>query len=288
MSAGTRRDRLREPVQLRPSRISLGRFGSSRSSLGSTSRLRSRKRPRSHNPDQRLRNRKRAPHKPLAAAASCSYGNRRCDPARTTRQRFFTTHLAAQLSQPFSQPQAGSAPQPGSKLRNHKPGSAPQPGSAQPPSHDCSSCSDDDGAGPATGAAALLGSAATDLSQPLSQPQAGLAPQPGSQPQAGSQRHKPGSAQPASQPPSQLLFLHFVAATEQVQQRCLAALRLAGHALHIASSITAAAGSWIRTRCVTTAGFVAAAVVIRSEHSVEQIHPEALGAEAEAEHQRSN
>jgi hypothetical protein len=84
------------------------------------------------------------------------------------------------------------------------------------------------------------------------------------------------------------VLLAFVAATQQVQQRCLAAFRLAGHALHIASSITAAAGAWIRTRCVTTAGLVAAAVVVCSEHSVEQIHPEALGAEAEAEHQRSD
>jgi hypothetical protein len=83
-------------------------------------------------------------------------------------------------------------------------------------------------------------------------------------------------------------LLAFVASTQQIQQRCLAAFRLAGHALRIASSITAAAGAWIRTGCVTTAGLVAAAVVVCSEHSVEQIHPEALGAEAEAEHQRSD
>ena len=60
-----------------------------------------------------------------------------------------------------------------------------------------------------------------------------------------------------------------LAAAEEVQQRCSAALGLAGHALHIASSITAAAGSWIRTWCVTTARFIRAAVVVRSEHSVE-------------------
>jgi hypothetical protein len=64
-------------------------------------------------------------------------------------------------------------------------------------------------------------------------------------------------------------LLAFLASTQQVQQRCLAALGLAGHTLHIASSITAAAGAWIRNGCVTTAGFVAAAVVVRSEHSVE-------------------
>jgi hypothetical protein len=64
-------------------------------------------------------------------------------------------------------------------------------------------------------------------------------------------------------------LLALLATSEEVQQRCPAALRLAGHA-RIASSIAAAAGSWIlTTRCVTTARLVTAAVVVRSEHSVE-------------------
>jgi hypothetical protein len=86
-----------------------------------------------------------------------------------------------------------------------------------------------------------------------------------------------------------IAVLPALAAAEEVQQRCSAALGLAGHALHFAASrLAATAGSWIRTRCVTTGRFVTAPVVIRSEHSVEQIQSEALGAEAEAEHQRSN
>lgn len=70
------------------------------------------------------------------------------------------------------------------------------------------------------------------------------------------------------------------AITEKVQQRRLAAFRLARHALHVAPGLTAAAGSRIRTRCVTAADFVAAAVEIVSEHSVEQVATEALSAKA--------
>jgi hypothetical protein len=77
---------------------------------------------------------------------------------------------------------------------------------------------------------------------------------------------------------SALLALRAI--TEEVQQRRLAAFRLARHALHVAPGLTAAAGSRIRTRCVTAADFVAAAVEIVSEHSVEQVATEALSAKA--------
>lgn len=75
-----------------------------------------------------------------------------------------------------------------------------------------------------------------------------------------------------------LLALRAIA--QEVQQRCLAAFRLARHALHVASGFAAAAGSRIRTRCVTAADFITAAVEIVSEHSVEQIPTEALSAKA--------
>jgi hypothetical protein len=70
------------------------------------------------------------------------------------------------------------------------------------------------------------------------------------------------------------------AITEKVQQRRLAAFRLARHALHVAPGLTAAAGSRIRNRCVTAADFVAASIEIVSEHSVEQVATEALSAKA--------
>lgn len=77
---------------------------------------------------------------------------------------------------------------------------------------------------------------------------------------------------------SALLALRAI--TEEVQQRRLAAFRLARHALHVAPGLTATAGSRIRTRCVTAADFIAAAIEIVTEHSVEQIATEALSAKA--------
>jgi hypothetical protein len=70
------------------------------------------------------------------------------------------------------------------------------------------------------------------------------------------------------------------ATTQQVEQRRLAALRPARNCLHITSGLAAAAGSRIRTRRITAADLVRAAAVVVTEHSVEQIPTEALGAEA--------
>lgn len=75
-------------------------------------------------------------------------------------------------------------------------------------------------------------------------------------------------------------LLALCAVTEEVQQRRLAAFRLARHALHVAPGLTATAGSRIRTRCVTAADFIAAAIEVVSEHSVEQVATEALSAKA--------